>query len=507
MNGFVYSRAVYVQGRSSMKHFVNKIKSLLNTSKKHLQVPILCYHSWTVGQDYLSDNHKALESDLKLLSRKGYSLLPVSQLVSILSGETPASAISGKKVVCITFDDGKSFDFNDDHVDGIGSITSFHTLLKQSQTSLPLAMEGERAVSFVIASPNARAELQRSLKDHPEQWQDDWWLTCANEGIIGIANHSWDHLHESVDQVRQRENKKGSFFDIDNYEDADGQILAAQEYINHITHNQCLPLFGYPYGHAPSYLRDEYFPKNGKRLGIKAAFSTAGEPVTLNTCIWDIPRYVCGFHWKSVDELERLLDQIDKIPPTSNHKHDEEPVVNTYPVESTYADKAEYVIHQDFSVAEVDDAEFFVGDLFRRRFFTDSFPATPRHFVAFARSDNGQMIPLGYVHYTMWENCALCGGLVIDDRQYRRLTKSIRSAIREQGGIAELLLQASFKKLPNELTAIWGHVGNPQSEVVCKRAGFLRTTDPYVMVIWRDATLSEAEKTVWLNKVIEVGPF
>lgn len=165
------------------------------------------------------------------------------------------------------------------------------------------------------------------------------------------------------------------------------------------------------------------------------------------------------------------------------------------------------ILDQIFVVVEVDNAEFFVGDLFRRRFYTDVFPKEPRHFVAFAVLPDGGVLSLGYVHYKMWEGCALCGGLVIDERKFRRLPSTTRRSIRQAGGVAEQLLRQSFSRIQNSTIAIWGHVGNKQSEAVCLRVGFERTAAQYVMVVWGDVPLSAEQKRLWIERVVEFGPF
>jgi hypothetical protein len=38
-----------------------------------------------------------------------------------------------------------------------------------------------------------------------------------------------------------------------------------------------------------------------------AAFSTAGEYATRESNRWDIPRFMCGLHWKSPEGLEKIL--------------------------------------------------------------------------------------------------------------------------------------------------------------------------------------------------------
>lgn len=158
-------------------------------------------------------------------------------------------------------------------------------------------------------------------------------------------------------------------------------------------------------------------------------------------------------------------------------------------------------------VMEVDAAETLVGDLFRRRFRTDSFPDQPRHFVGFYRCLDGSLLPLGYVHHQEWNGNSLCGGLVIDERMYRRIPAMDRETIHGAGGVAEALLRGSFALLDEGVVAIWAHVGNKQSEKVCLRVGYRRTDSEYVMVIWLRQDLTEAEKAVWVRRVTEHGPF
>ena len=73
---------------------------------------------------------------------------------------------------------------------------------------------------------------------------------AQDSGHIEIGTHSWDHVHPSVTRVR------------------------------------------------------EYLPRQELVLG---AFTTVPAPVTADSSIWQIPRFVCNHHWKSPDELLRLL--------------------------------------------------------------------------------------------------------------------------------------------------------------------------------------------------------
>lgn len=279
---------------------------------RQFAVPVLCYHSWAMGDGYELDNHLALESDLETLAERGYWVISLPVLVEVLRGKRSLGSLAGEKLVGLSFDDGWDYDYCD-IADGRGGLAiSIHSILKRSRQWLPQFDEGPRGVSFVIASPEARALLDRTCGVGLDRWRDVWWASCAAEGVLGIANHSWDHVHDTLPIVRQHANKKGSFFEINSFDDAEGQIADAQRYINQKTNGQALPLFGYPYGHVSIYLRDVYFPHHGARLGIRAAFGTGGTSVRPDTPVWDIPRFVCGEHWKTQSDFWALLDAVER---------------------------------------------------------------------------------------------------------------------------------------------------------------------------------------------------
>jgi hypothetical protein len=161
-------------------------------------------------------------------------------------------------------------------------------------------------------------------------------------------------------------------------------------------------------------------------------------------------------------------------------------------------------VHDIVRVEETSEAEFFAGDLFRRRFRQEP-PGFPHHYVAFYRDGRTRYLPLGYVHYSEFEDSYLCGGLVIDDRLYRRIPSPHRNVIRAAGGLAELLLRDTFARLAFA-PAIYSYVGDRQSEVVCLRVGFRRVQHEHVMVAWQ-RELSDADKAARLARVFALGPF
>lgn len=294
-----------------------RIKSLLQGKRGRIatsyRIPVLCYHSGAIfGTRYGLNDHVCLADDLKTLANRGYKVLPAPDLVDLLAGRIPLEAISGEKLVSLTFDDGRNFDYYDYQGSEWGTVKSFHSIVKESTKFLPQFSAGPRAVSFVIASPEARKILDVTCGDGNDEWQDSWWRECAEEGILGIANHSWDHVHDTLPVVRQKDNLKGSFYEINTFEDAERQIVDAQRYIDQVTGNRSVPVFGYPYGHVSSYLRDEYFPAHGARIGLKGGFNTIGRAVRPGDNVWDIPRLVCGANWKTPQEFEQMLDAVER---------------------------------------------------------------------------------------------------------------------------------------------------------------------------------------------------
>jgi hypothetical protein len=175
---------------------------------------------------------------------------------------------------------------------------------------------------------------------------------------------------------------------------------------------------------------------------------------------------------------------------------------------SPAAERPDYVVASSIDdiirVEEVADAEFFIGDLFRRRFHGDP-PNYPRNFVAFYQPVRSRLEAVGFVHYLAFEDSYLCGGLVIDERRYRQMPTEHRKVIKTAGGIAEKMLRVTFARLA-DAPAIWGYVGDKLSEKVNLRVGFRHTEDRYILVCW-NKDLPAEEKAQRLARVAALGPF
>ncbi len=270
------------------------------------RVPVLTYHSLHApGNDYLSNDHIALEDDLALIRSLGFTIIPLGFIVKcLLDGIT--TNLKGRRLLALSFDDGSDHDYIDFVYPGIPTLKSFYTLLLEHRALINYGQaQLLNATSFVIASPEARTVLDHSCIAGRDQWRDVWWKEAHDSKVLDIANHSWDHCHPSLERVALRNQDKGSFYGVDNYEDANQQILAAELFISEKLMGQTTGLFAYPFGEWNNFLVHEYFPKNTDTF--TAAFTTDGDYITADSNRWCLPRFVCGEHWRSTTELADLL--------------------------------------------------------------------------------------------------------------------------------------------------------------------------------------------------------
>jgi len=274
----------------------------------HRLIPILAYHALNApDKDYASNDHVALEEDLRLIRRLGFKVARLAEIAEITWNRAPSRLDSGYWVG-LSFDDGTDFDYLDIEAHPyLGYVKSFYTILKESGAGSARDWPQPTGTAFVIASPEARAVLDRTCIAGLNQWRDVWWAEAAQTGILDIGNHSWDHTHPTLETVAQRDQRKGTFKGIDNLTDANAQIIQADEYIRRRTDDHAARLFAYPYGETTEYLIGEYFPKHMPQHRMLAAFSTEGEYATRASNRWNIPRFMCGLHWKSPEGLEKIL--------------------------------------------------------------------------------------------------------------------------------------------------------------------------------------------------------
>jgi len=260
-----------------------------------VRIPIFCYHSMNVtGNSYASNDHIALERDIAKLKQLSYTILPLSRIAGALLNGT----LDGlpKKVAGISCDDGFHSDYYSMRTPEGVELPGFYSIFRR---------HGVVGTAFLIASPEARRQLNDQNFQGFGKIDDSWWREAIRGGYLEFGNHSWDHNHPDVDPVAQRNQEKGNFFAIDSGPDAERQISQAHQQLQADLEGGLKPLFAYPYGHVNDFLRRHFLP--GNRVGIEAAFSTEPAFVTEDTDRWCIPRFVCGHHWRSEDDFLAIV--------------------------------------------------------------------------------------------------------------------------------------------------------------------------------------------------------
>ncbi len=268
-----------------------------------MRVPVLAYHSNNIsGNDYPRNDHVALAEDLRLIQRSGLRIVPLARVVDVLLGEAPDS--DAANAVAISFDDGSWFDWHDIEHPAWGPQRGFAGILRDfaTKTGAPA-----HATSFAIVSPEARAILDQTCLVGRGWWGHEWWRDAQREGLIAIESHSWDHNHATLAHTVQRTQAKGTFRSIDTYADADAEIRQASDWLDaHLAPHRA-SLFAFPYGETNAYLMEDYLPRRAHEHRLRAAFGTTGGFVEADSPRWQLPRFVCGLHWDSPIELERIL--------------------------------------------------------------------------------------------------------------------------------------------------------------------------------------------------------
>jgi len=264
---------------------------------------VLTWHSINVlDNSHAGNDLVAFGEDLELLDALGWTVLP---LADALAGQA-ASALPPKTVV-LTLDDGSIMDFHAFKHPTCGPQTSaFERLRSFAAAQPPGSRHRPHATAFVIASPAARAELDRADYMSLGVWPDDWWAAANKSGLMSIESHSWDHNHASLARTLQRDNRRGDFKLIATEDECRGEVDRASDYIERVGGRRPR-FFAYPYGQCSDYLRCDYLPRHGPRLGLDAALGCEPEPVTAASDRWFLPRYMCGRDWTDTDELRRLL--------------------------------------------------------------------------------------------------------------------------------------------------------------------------------------------------------
>ncbi len=271
-------------------------------------VPILTYHSQNIRGDRAANNdHVALATDLRALHQAGMRVIPLDRLLDWLEGTVSDDAIEAS--VVLTFDDGCDFDVRDMDYPGHGPQRSFLGIIEDFLAQWPLDRQPDvRASSFVIASREARRQIDAGSLFGQGWISDDWWRKTDAGTRIAVENHGWDHNHPDLEG-----DARGNFHTVDTHEQCLEQVVRAAEAIESVT-NRRPAFFAYPFGESSAYIREVFFPQFADLHRCRAALGTEPGAVTRDTDRWNLPRFVCGRDWTAPDELiERLRHPTGRI--------------------------------------------------------------------------------------------------------------------------------------------------------------------------------------------------
>jgi hypothetical protein len=271
-----------------------------------LRVPVLTYHAVNIaGNEYANNDHVAFAADLRLIDDLGLRIVPLHWVVDRILGDDRRAL---EDCVALTCDDGSDFDWVDlDHPQHGVQRSLFNCMQDFIAERGAQAQPDLHLTCFVIASAQAREHLDRNCLAGRGWMSDRWWREANASGRLAIENHSWDHNHAAIPLPGLLGMERGTFFPVDNRERADAQIATAARAIDAVIAPQRTSLFCYPFSQVNDYLRTEYFPRHEHEHGMRAAFGDGAEPVNAGSDRWNLPRYICGWHWKSPVELGRIL--------------------------------------------------------------------------------------------------------------------------------------------------------------------------------------------------------
>lgn len=157
------------------------------------------------------------------------------------------------------------------------------------------------------------------------------------------------------------------------------------------------------------------------------------------------------------------------------------------------------------TITEVDNADFLVGALFRRKFAAPP-PDVGRHVVAMYRDESGALRLAGYSHMRPFGEVYLSGGSCSDGETIRGMASDHRTAIQAAGGIWYLILKYAFARYANCCDVFFGHCGDPRALEVASAAGFVSANHQHLIAHWHKP-LHDNIRRALVAKVHALGPF
>lgn len=157
------------------------------------------------------------------------------------------------------------------------------------------------------------------------------------------------------------------------------------------------------------------------------------------------------------------------------------------------------------TITEIDDAEFFAGPLFRRKFGVPP-PTSGHHLGAFYRDAGGCVRLAGYSHMWPFGDVYLSGGSCSDGAVIGAMQDAERTALYAAGGVWHLVLKYAFRRYADRCDAFFGHCGDARAREVALRSGFEDAGHPHLIVNWHKPLHPNLQRAL-IAKVHALGPF
>ncbi|GAA0710125.1 hypothetical protein [Dokdonella soli] len=157
------------------------------------------------------------------------------------------------------------------------------------------------------------------------------------------------------------------------------------------------------------------------------------------------------------------------------------------------------------TITEIDNADFIVGPLFRRKFNAPP-PDVGRHLVALYRDAQGALRLAGYSHMRPFGDVYLSGGSCSEGDTIRAMAPEHRAAIQAAGGVWYLILKYAFARYADCCDAFFGHCGDARALEVATAAGFVGAGHQHLIAHWHKP-LHENIRRALIAKVHALGPF
>lgn len=162
-------------------------------------------------------------------------------------------------------------------------------------------------------------------------------------------------------------------------------------------------------------------------------------------------------------------------------------------------------ITDDLMISRVENAPFFVDDLFASK-FADKTPDYGHHIICFYRKNWRHFVPLCYTNFLPYGEVILVGGAMTDGAVFRMMPAETRNLIKSSGGVYYQLLKFAFEALQDECEAFFGYAGDKRAYEIDIRAGFEPTPHQYLIANFHKP-VSDQRKNELIEKIHAIGPF